>query len=99
MAERSDPSPKVRGGDRECQDASAQERLRGATPCLRSGEAAKRSNPTSKERWLHGHRRAQRSYSMFKVRRGSHEDTPLIQGKEPRLHFAGAAMKRYPRPK
>ena len=39
-----------------------------------------RSNPTSKEGRLHGHRRAKRSYSMFKVRRGSHEMIPLIQG-------------------
>ena len=44
--------------------------LGGATPRPRSGAAAKRSNPTSKEQWLRGHRRAQRSYSMFKVRRG-----------------------------
>ena len=43
---------------------------RGATPCPRSGAAAaKRSNPTSKERRLHGHRRAERSYSTFKVKR------------------------------
>ena len=27
------------------------------------------------------------------------EEIPLIQGKEQRLCFAGAAMKRYPRPK
>ena len=67
---------------------------RGATPCLRSGVAAKRSNPTSKERWLHGCRRAERSYSMFKVRRGD-----LVQGKEQQLCFAGAAVKRYPMPK
>ena len=33
------------------------------------GVAAERSNPTSKERWLHGHRRAESSYSTFKVRR------------------------------
>ena len=58
--------------------------------------AAERSNPTSKERWLHGCRRAKRSYSTFKVRRGGCEEIPLIQGKEPQLHFAGAAMKRYP---
>ena len=32
--------------------------------------AAKRSNPTFKERWLRGCRRAERSYSMFMVRRG-----------------------------
>ena len=36
-------------------------------------------------------RRAERSYSMFKVRRGD-----LVQGKEQWLHFAGAAVKRYP---
>ena len=52
---------------------------------------SKRSNPTSKERWLNGCRRAKRSYSTFKVRRGN-----LVQGKEQQLRFAGAAMKRYP---
>ena len=36
---------------------------------------------------------------MFKVRRGGHEEIPLIQGKEQQLRFAGAAMKRYPTPK
>ena len=35
---------------------------------------AMRSYPTSKERQLHGPRRAERSYSTFKVRRGSHEE-------------------------
>ena len=51
---------------------------------------------TSKERWLHGHRRAERSYSTFKVRRGSREEIHLVQVKEQWLRFAGAAMKRYP---
>ena len=55
-----------------------------------------RSNPTSKEQWLCGHRRVERTYSMFKVRRGGREEIPLIQGKEQQLHFAGGAMKRYP---
>ena len=50
---------------------------------------AERNNPTFKERWLYGSRRAKRSYSTFKVRRGD-----LIQGKEQWLHFAGAAVKR-----
>ena len=36
---------------------------------------------------------------MFKVRRGSHNEIPLIQGKEQGLHFAAAAVKRYPTPK
>ena len=39
---------------------------------------------------------AERSYSTFKVRRGGREEIPLIQGKEQWLHFAGAAVKRYP---
>ena len=65
-----------------------------ATPCPRSGAAAERSNPTSKEQ--QPRRRAERSYSTFKVRRGGHEEILLIQGKEQRLCFAGAAVKRYP---
>ena len=40
---------------------------------------------------MRGCRRAKRSYSMFKVRRGD-----LVQGKEQQLCFAGAAVKRYP---
>ena len=58
-------------------------------PEVRGG--AERSNPTSKEWRLHGHRKAERSYCTFKVRRGD-----LVQGKEQWLHFAGAAMKKYP---
>ena len=50
----------------------------------------------SKEQWLSECRRAERSYSMFKVRRGSCEEIPLVQGKEQQLCFAGAAVKRYP---
>ena len=71
----------------------------GTTPRQRSGAATKRSNPTSKEWWLHGRRRAERSYATFKVRRGSSEEIPLVQGKVQRLRFAGTAMKRYPTPK
>ena len=83
--------------------------LYGATLCPRSGAAAERSyptpevrgaaersNPTSKEQRLHRRRRAERSYSTFKVRRGGPEEIPLIQGKEQQLSFAGAALKRYP---
>ena len=50
----------------------------------------------SKEKWLRGCRRAERSYSTFKVRRGGCEEIPLIQDKEQQLHFVGAAVKRYP---
>ena len=70
---------------------TAQERLTAATRHPRSGVAAERSNPTSKERWLCGRRRAERSYSTFKVRRGSGEEIALVQGKEQWLYFAGAA--------
>ena len=35
----------------------------------------------------------------MKVRKGSVEEIPLDQGKEQRLHFARAAVKRYPTPK
>ena len=61
-------------------------------PCLRSGLAAGRSYPTSKEQWLCGCRRAERSYSMFKGQGWG----DLVQGKEQQLCFTGAAMKRYP---
>ena len=36
---------------------------------------------------------------MFKVRRDGREEILLIPGKEQRLHFPGADMKRYPMPK
>ena len=36
---------------------------------------------------------------MLKVRKGSSKETPLVQGKEQWLCFAGVAVKRYPMPK
>ena len=33
---------------------------------------------------------------MVKVRTGSGEEIPLVQGKEQWLRFAGVAVKRYP---
>ena len=35
----------------------------------------------------------------MKVRKGSGEEIPLVQGKKQWLHFAAAAVKRYPTPK
>ena len=35
----------------------------------------------------------------MKIRKGGSEEISLVQGKEQRLHFAGAAVKRYPTPK
>ena len=52
-------------------------------------------HPRDQER-LHGCKRAKRSYSMLKVRRGGCEEILLVQGKEQQLHFAGVAVKRYP---
>ena len=54
---------------------------------------------TSKEWWPRGRRRAERSYSIFKVGRGGCEEIPLVQGKEQWLRFAGAAIKRYSTPR
>ena len=35
----------------------------------------------------------------MKVRKGGGEERPFLQGKEQWLRFAGAAVKRYPKPK
>ena len=43
--------------------------------------AAERSNPTSKEQWLRGRRKVDRSYSTFNVRRGDGEEIPSVQGR------------------
>ena len=60
------------------------------------GPDAKILDPMSKERWLCRQRRAERSYSTFKVKKGGSEEIPLVQGKEQWLCFAGASVKRYP---
>ena len=56
--------------------------------------APERSSPMSKEWLLCEHRRAKRSYSTSKVRRGGGEET--LHPKEQWLRFAEAALKRYP---
>ena len=112
VAKRSYPTSEVRGSSQECQAARVQDwprratqvrdqrqQPRGATPRPRPGAAAGRSNSTSKEQWLRGRRRAERSYPTLKVRKGSGEEIPLFQGKEQWLHFAGAAVKRYHSPR
>ena len=38
----------------------------------------------------------QKEIFQFKARKGSGEEIPLVQGKEQRLRFAGAAVKKYP---
>ena len=49
-AARSYPTSEVRDSGLECQAATAQERPRGATPRLRSGATAGRSDPVSEVR-------------------------------------------------
>ena len=112
-SQRSNPMPEVRGGSHEEQPHDQQPHdwgqgwhLRGATTGprsgarprgTRSGAAAERSNPTSKEPQLCAG--GLRGATPFKVRRGGREEIILLQGKEQRLGFAGAAIKRYPTPK
>ena len=79
MAERSYPESEVRGGGRE-EPPRVQgqgQRPRGATALPRPGTVAGRSNPKSKEWWLCRYRRAERSCSMLKIRRGGSEEIPL----------------------
>ena len=45
----------------------------------------------AKEWWVRGHRRAERSYAMFNVRKGGHEEIPLIQGKRNPSKMVGVA--------
>jgi len=45
----------------------------------------------SKEQWLCWCRRAERSYSTFKVRRDSGEEIPLVQGKRNPSKTVGVA--------
>ena len=87
----------------------AQERPRGATPHPRSGAVAGRSYPTPKARdggreeqpHLQGGVAAKAQEALKELfhvqsQKGCSEEIPLLQCKEQQLHFAGAAMKRYP---
>ena len=68
-------------------------------PKVRGGGPEEQHPPhpaPSKEQQLRSCRGAYRSCSTFKVRRSSPKEIPLVQGKELQLHFAGAAVKRYP---
>ena len=55
------------------------------TPEVRGSGREELPYATSKERWLHGRRRAERT--SLKVRRVGCEEIPLVQGKEQRLNF------------
>ena len=62
-------------------------------PRPKPGPAAGRSNPRSVAAQA---QEGLEELSALKVRNGGSKEIPLIQGKEQRLCFAGAAVKRYP---
>ena len=71
--------------------------LGGATPAQGQGQWPGGATPHPKSvGCVGGCRRAERSHSTFKVRRGGCEEISLVKGKEQGLRSAGAAMKRYP---
>ena len=78
--------------NRECQAAMAQERPRGATPRLRPGAVAERSNATSKERRLRGCRRVERSNATF--RSGGCVGTGGLRGATPRSRSGEATSSK-----
>ena len=96
MAGRSYPTSEVRGSSREELPKSE----------VRGDSREELSHVRGQGQWLRGatpHPRsgavAGRSYPTLKVRKGNGEEIPLVQGKDQRLRFAGAAMKRYSTPK
>ena len=84
-AKRSYPTSEVRGSSRECQGATAQERLRGAIPRLRSGAATKRSYPAFEVRGGD-----ERSYPASEVRGGDERSYPAseVRGSDERSYPA-----------
>ena len=95
---RSYPSTRVRCSDQERQAATAQERRTAERSYHMpvGGSGSREEQPQFQGAAAAGCRRAERNYSTFKVRRDGCEKIPLCQGKEQRLRFAGAAVKRYP---
>ena len=75
----------------DCDGTGMAERSYPTPPRPRPGAAAGRTNPTSKEPWLHRHRRAERSYPTLKVRKGSGEEIPHAQGKRNPSKTVGVA--------
>ena len=72
--------------------------LGGATPCLHDGA---RGSGQEDEPHVQGAvavwaQEGLEELPHVEVRKGGGEEIPLVQGKEHRLHFARAAMKRYP---
>ena len=85
MAERTYPTSEVRDGGRECQAVTTQERLEELPSDRGQGRRPGGATP------LCGHRRAERSYSTFKIRRSGSEEILLVQGKRNPSKTVGVA--------
>ena len=71
----------------------------GATPCLRPGAVPRRSHPMSKEQWLCGCGRAQRSYPTLKVKKGGGEEIPLSKVRSSSCALLEQLWRDTPRPR
>ena len=80
----------VRGGGRECQAATAQEQLRGATPSPRSGGCAGAGGPRGAIPRSRSGGAVVRRYPSSKVR-SSREEIPHVQGKRNPSKTVGVA--------
>ena len=104
VAKRSYPTSEVRGSGRECQAATAEERIRGATPRLRSEAAAGRSYPTSQVRgggWPGGATPCPMSGQQPRgaaprPRSSGYTGAGGPRGATPRSRSGGAAVRRSP---
>ena len=99
------PTPGVRGSGLECQAAAAQEWLRQATSCPRPGVVAEpRGGVQEEQPHVQGVVAVQAQEGLeepshTESQNGRRKEIPLIQDKEQRLYFPGAAVKTYPTPK
>ena len=81
------PTSEVRGSGVECQAAMAQEWLRGATPCPRSGVMARRRYPVSEARdsdqekppHIRGWAKSERSHPASEARGGVRKEQSYAQ--------------------
>ena len=110
MAQRRYPASEVRGGDKRSYPASevkggSQEELPHApTPEAKGSSREEQPHARGQGRWPGGPTPRPRNCGCVGAggprgaipRKGGGEEIPLLQSKEQRLCFAGAAVKRYP---
>ena len=97
-ARRSHLAPEARGGDaEEPPQARGQGRhLGGATHARGQG---RRPGGATPEAVAVQAQEGLEELPTLRIRNGGGKEIPLVQGKEQRLCFAGAAVKRYPTPR